>query len=179
MGNKLHKLLKSDFLKTVAPIFPLLLGVAVTLGAWHWQRDERVQLDRWHQEALECQSLAAGIMGLRNKPKSVVDRVVDSRALAGYIEHAARNVGMGQTHICSIHPDYPRRIGSTPYVETSTRVRLTEVSISDAARLIWNLRRESPGLNIPQLRMWSEPTKPATWEVELEVVALAYSPSQE
>ena len=86
---------------------------------------------------------------------------------------------MSQNHIRSIRPEHPRRLKNSPYVETATRVRLTDVPIADTAKLIWNLQEESPGLAIAELRIWVESPGAPTWEAELDLVALAYSPASE
>ena len=84
---------------------------------------------------------------------------------------------MEQRQIQSIRPDHPRRVNDSPYVATRTRVRATDVSIEQVAKLVWRLQEEAPGLTIPELRIWSESDSAVDWEAELSLVALAYSPS--
>ncbi len=158
---------------------PLLIGMLVLVGSWQWQNRQQKALVRWRDKALSCESLATTILSLRDQPRLVKDRVVDSHTLAGYIERAARRVGMSQNHIRSIRPEHPRRLKDSPYVETATKVRLTEVPIADIAKLIWNLQEESPGVAIAELRIWVESPASLTWEAELDLVALAYSPLSE
>lgn len=156
---------------------PLIVGLVVMVCMWQWQRAQARSVKAWRARAGRCATAAESIAALRQQPRSVEDRVVDSHTLAGYLERAAMRVGVAQNRIRSIRPEYPRRLKSSPYVETVTRVRLTKVSMAETAKLIWNLQKEAPGVVIPEVHVWAESETSADWEAELMVVALAYSPA--
>lgn len=130
----------------------------------------------WQARADKCASLAVSVASLRDQPRLVEERIVDSPTLATYLERSAQRMNLAQSHLRSIQPEHPRRIKDSPYVETVTRVRLTDMAMGDIARLLWNVQREAPGLSIPELRVWVEVRESDRWEAELCLLAIAYSP---
>ena len=159
-GNRMptisESLLKQPWQRMLLVVSPLLLGCILLLTAWQWQAEQVRSLNAWQRRATTCAVLAKSIRELRTQPKLVESRVVDSHTLTGRLEHAAKKVGITQTQIRSIRPEYPRRLKETPYVETVTRVRLTGVPMADIVKAIWHLQKEMPGLAIPELRIWME-----------------------
>lgn len=157
-------------------IMPVALAVAVL--AWVWMQHASVaqSADQWQARAQACRELGQQVAVLRRQPRRFEEQVLESHKLVAVIEQSAVSAGMNLTQIVAVRPEPARRVRDTPYVESFTRLRITNVSMEQMVRLIWQLQQAMPGLVVSQSRIWAGGGGNRRWEAELTVVGLAYVP---
>jgi hypothetical protein len=157
---------------------PVLLAGIVLLISWQWHGSGAHRASDWRQRAQRCMNLADEIRELRNRPRRFQDRVLESHAVAAYVEQAAARAGVTLQQISAIRPEPPQRVRDSDYVQTLVKLRLSDLSQEQLARLVFDLEQSVPGMTIRQMRMWAPSADAQTWEVELSLLGLSYIPAK-
>lgn len=164
-----------------------ILIVTVALAAsslFAWQQRSRLESARstYDTQFTRLGSLQADadrLVWLRNAPQRATDRRVPHDQLVAEIEQACDRASLQKTSLTSIWPETPRRLEQSDYQESSTRLSFERVDLKQVSAFVYHLQTIDPSLGASELQLTAPKANEASWDVELTVSYLLFSPRRE
>lgn len=162
-----------------------LLTLFLVLSGGAWYSFDLLQQGRHRAERAllglgDAQRSAQQIERLARQPRFAVEQERVAAEMTGLIERTAKASGIAPGNLFRIVPQAPQRLGETAYVERPTQIILRNVSLPQAAGLLYGVCEAETGLRTRSLRLVApRPDDPENlWNVEAVVGYLVYDPQR-
>lgn len=154
----------------------VLTGLVGSSLLWLQRAAAEVQAEDDHLR--RARLLQQQIEQLRPRQHVAEAHLLETIEIHQRIEAAAEAAGLQSTALDRIHPEGPRRVGDSNYLEAPVRLRITRVEMRQIITLLHRLADDGSGLLVRQVRL-SAPRgeEPANvWNVEITLAYLLYQP---
>lgn len=129
-------------------------------------------------ELIQCQSLAARIIALNDRPAVAGPTELLANEITQKIEQAAQKAQIDANQIVRIWPEPTRRIGNSVYKEKNTRVLLRHVTLPQLLPFLHAFNASDAALRVMSARI-SAPRDQQVgdlWILEATLTQLVYDP---
>jgi len=160
----------------------VLLGILAlaAASAW-WMTGSRAWALAAGDDLSQAQQFEHRIRELRERPQRVASQELLEPELAKKIESAAATANLPASAFDRIEPQSPQRVGSTPYLELTTRLSLRQVTLPSLLGFLYNVSTDEANLSVKEIRL-SAPRGDAesageTWNAEIALAYWIYAPT--
>ncbi len=158
-------------------------GLIVVSGlvVWSWIRSESIAADE-AARLVECESFASKIAILRQRQASALLESKPSSELNRLIDGWRTQASIPAENLLKIEPRQPRRVRDTQYLDQSTELGFSDVTLGQVAEFARRAQLESSGLKLTSIRvtaprrMTELDASTELWDVEMALTYFIYAP---
>jgi hypothetical protein len=163
----------------------LVACVAVSLlliAGWSYSvmSSARAEAINANNDLAECRALVDSIEKLNDQPRLVALEASSQTSVSQQVEETVIGVGLRVEALLSVQPRAAERIGTTEYVNQTTRIQVEAVTLRQILQLASDLEAKTAGFRVRDLVLTSNENSSARkelWNAEAVLTQTVFSPT--